>query len=177
MIDEPEPIYQERDVAEILGLSRDEFRHVRSDVLKKKKEWRLEGRDVVLTATGLEKILAHLKAVLRGAPDDLDFSRALVHPLTSPASAPEKNGSANPTEEKESPAGSAPAPNDLVQLTVRRVYPNFRLLQAATPAGELVDVRVRNNQNFVPKMTLQARLGPGGKYEMEGRCPRFRGRY
>lgn len=160
-------LYYERMVAEILGISRTDFSFLRKTHLQKKEAWQMHGRDLVLTSAGLEQILVHVKASLNTANGALDFTSALV-----PDPIAEKNDHHAP-EPTETPS-AAP---ELVTLTVTRTYPNQILLQARTPGGELVDVRVRNNRNFVPRMTLNARLNPAGRYEMEGRCPRSRGRY
>lgn len=167
---ESTPIYYERAVAELLGISRSDLTYLRKAHLKKNEGWRTEGRDVVLTQAGLDEILTRAKASLNTAgASDLDFASALV----STPTALEKNGQ---EEQPSATTISAPRPEPIV-LTVARCYPNFRLLQARTEAGVLVDVRVPNNKNFVPRMTLKARLSGTGKYEMEGRCPRTRGRY
>lgn len=166
------PIYYERVIAELLGISRPDLTYLRKEHLKKNEGWRMEGRDVVLTQAGLETILIRAKASLNTAAgtDAIDFSAALV----SPAEGKKEEGAA--TDPPPAPA-EAPAKPELAVLTVTRCYPNYRLLQARTEAGDLVDVRVRHNKNFVPRMTLKARLNGAGKYEMEGRCPRTRGRY
>lgn len=169
------PLYYERTVAEILGISRTDFSFLRKTHLEKKEGWLMHGRDLVLTKAGLAQILVHVKASLNTANATLDFARALV-----PQALPEKNEGgeqdAEPADAADPPPESPAAP-ELLTLTVTRTYPNQRLLQAMTPAGAVVDVMVRNNRNFVPRMTLHARLNKAGKYEMEGRCPRTRGRY
>lgn len=79
-----------------------------------------------------------------------------------------------------SPPKPAPAPPEVVVLTVRRVWANPRLLQAADPddpSGPAVTVQLNNNTKFRPGMSLRARkIGPN-LYRMEGRSPRFYGRY
>jgi hypothetical protein len=186
-------IYSERALAGILGLSRDDLRYIRQEVLEKKEGWRMEGREAVITAAGLKKVLGHLKASSNAPADDLDFSTALIG-RPDPAEKKEEGGGSNgappvahgdalaATDSPADPSSQdrpaiAPEKPALVKLTVRKCWPNYKLLEAATPAGELVTVRVNNNKNFRPNMTLQARLSAAGKYEMEGRCPRSPGRY
>lgn len=163
---DPNPSYYERLLAPLLGFTRDDLVYIRREVLEKEQgAWRYEGRDIVITQLGLDLILTRLRESQNDAPLAIDFSAAQV-----------------PTGKKEGPPAllmDRPAPEKKagVQLTVVRCYPNPRMLQATTPAGKKVDVRVKTNKNFVPKMTLEAREVCPGKYEMEGRCPRTRGRY
>lgn len=169
-----EQYYYERTLAPLLGISRDDLVYLRGEVLKKKKKglWRREGREIVIAESGLALILGRLREASNSAPVDVDFSQALV-PAPEKKSPPLLLMERNPIPV----ATPAPASNGLVELTVHKLYPNAKMLRAATPAGELVDVRVKTNRNFVPRMTLKARLVCPGKYEMEGRCPRTRGRY
>jgi hypothetical protein len=177
-----EQYYYERRLAPLLGISRDDLVYLRGEVLKKKKKglWRRAGREIVIAESGLALILGRLREASNSAPVDVDFSLALV-------AAPEKKSPPLLLMERNPIPAAGPAPaaatssspekNGLVELTVHKLYPNARMLRAATPAGELVDVRVKTNRNFVARMTLKARLVCPGKYEMEGRCPRTRGRY
>lgn len=158
----PAILYYERLLPPILGLTREDVAYLRREAVKKGAGWWKQGREVVITEAGLENILRRL-ADSSNTAANLDFSAARV----SPPSAPEK---------KEAPPAAATA-GELVELKVKSLYPNPRMLRAFTPDRQVVDVRVRNNKNFVPGMALKARLGSGGKYDMEGRCPRLRGRY
>jgi hypothetical protein len=163
-----EPIYYERLLAPLLGISREDLIYLRGEVLKKKKgAWRRDGRDIVIAHSGLTLILERLRTTSNRAPVEIDLSTALV------PSAVEKNQTAI---DQETLMAAAPM-NGLAELTVVRCYPNPRMVRATTADGQAVDVRVKTNKNFVPRMTLKARLVTAGKYEMEGRCPRTRGRY
>src|ERR1051326_43864 len=64
----------------------------------------------------------------------------------------------------------APPPKpEIVELTVSRVFPNERLLEAETAGGERVRVRVSSNKNFLKRMKLKARPDPQfpGMYRLE----------
>ena len=164
-------LYCERQVAELLGLSRDSVRYLRGEHLTKKEGWTMQGRDVALTEAGLKKLLEVL------AQPEVDLTPALI--LRPPEPAPEKKEGA-PANDPAPPApaaGAATTRPGLVELTVLRCYPNIQMLRATDPNGAQVDVRVKTNRNFVPRMTLHGRMVCPGKYEMEGRCPRSRGRY
>jgi hypothetical protein len=78
--------------------------------------------------------------------------------------------------------GSEPPAPTIVELTVRTIFVNPRLLLAARDdTGELVKVKVSNNINFRPRMKIKARepLKADGPqfYILEGRCPRYRGHW
>jgi hypothetical protein len=156
-----EPLYFEHKVADRLGIARRDLKSVCAEILTGKKNAAgKHGREVVLTESGLERVLKHLRMAL--PTSDFDEDRVI-----------------EPGEKKE---GEPPAlvnghSNGLTELTVYRTYPNPRLLEALTDTEERVQVLVKNNINFRPKMKLQARLVRPGRYELEGRCPRFPGRY
>lgn len=147
-----DPLYCEKDLAQRLQIGRDDIKFLRANALLKEKDWRRLGRDVVLTESGVGKLL---QATVGAAVVLVDLTGCLV-----------KNGA---------------LPGDgLTELVVRRTYPNRRLLQATNPAtGQVVNVRVSNNENFLPRMPPpKARLTATGTYEMVGRCPRKgRGKY
>lgn len=150
------PLYLEQKVADTLGLSRPEIQHIRKTVLKKKKDWTILGRSVVLTKDALDRIMVYLRHSTNARIGEVDFAdcqRAIVAP-----------------QKKESP-------NGFHQLTVLRIPPNPRVLSCTNDAGAIVVAQVQNNRNFRPKMTLAARLVRPGVYQMEGRCPRYPGRY
>jgi hypothetical protein len=153
-------LYIERKVAGLLGLRREVLKYLRDELLKKGPGWTMHAKEVVLTQGGLDTLLNRLSVTTHAGAAALDFTPSLV---TGP-DAPEK---------KESPA----ARPDAEDLTVLKIFPNYRLLQAVTATGEKVNVEVKNNANFRPKMKLKARLVKAGRYTMEGRCPRFPGRY
>lgn len=157
--------YYEPRLADLLGLQREELQFVRDEILEKKAgaDWRREGREIVLSAAALQKVLEFLA---KGSPDSnhdaLDFTSALV---------------ADP-EKKEVAATEPSAPPAIEeQLTVERLYPNPRLLLAKNKEGEMVRVRVPNNLNFRRAMKLTALLVEPGVYQLKGRCPRYPGRY
>jgi len=75
-------------------------------------------------------------------------------------------------EKKEGAAGIA--------LRVLRVPArNRHILEAVRGDGGVVRVRVKDNKNFMPDMEIRA--VPNGEYsdvmDLEGRCPRYRGRW
>jgi hypothetical protein len=132
-----------------LGVTRNELEGFRSH-LKKETDWKKENRQVLLSDSSVKKILVRL-----GSPD-FDYSDCA-----------QKNG-------------DEPPPPEILELTVTRVFPNPRVIEASLDTGRLVRVSVMNSTNFRPKMIIKARLPwPGGPelYRLEGRCPRFPGRW
>jgi hypothetical protein len=133
-----------------LGVTRNALEGFRSHSLKKGVDWKKENRHVVLSDDAVKKILLQL-----GSPD-LDYSACA-----------QKNGD------------EPPAP-EILELTVTRVFPNPHVIEACLDNGKLVRVSVMKNTNFRPKMKINARQPwPGGPelYRLEGRCPRFPGRW
>ena len=141
------PWYYEGAVAERLGLTRSALEDYRARSLKKEGDWKKIGRSVALSEGSLKKLLGYL-----GSPN-LDCSKCLVG----------KNG-------------ADPEP---IELQITRVYPNPRLLLAATERGEEVRVSVQNNINFRRGMKIKAHppAGEAQLYQLDGRCPRFPGKW
>lgn len=71
------------------------------------------------------------------------------------------------------------APPQAVELTVARIWPNPRLIEANTADGQAIRVWVPKNKNFRPGMKIKARPPDNGsfQYTLEGRCPRYPGRW
>ncbi len=150
------PLYLEKAVAERLGISRKDARYLRVELLKKKKDWTILGRDLVLSQAALDRMVKYMRKADNDLPEELDFRDCRY---------------VAPAEKKTA------ATTDLVTLQVHRTLANPRLLVAATAERELVNVQVKSNANFRPGMSLTARPAGERKFKMEGRCPRFPGRY
>jgi hypothetical protein len=153
----PEPLYYEAKVADALGIARPALSRIRADLLKKNRGWLMAGRDVALTGDGLEAVLKAIGESSNARVAGIDFSACLVAP----------------DEKKEEVA----AAGGVLELTVKRIYPNVRMLQAEDPGGNPVNVQVPSNKNFVVGMKLRGRPLREGWYILEGRCPRSRGRW
>lgn len=67
---------------------------------------------------------------------------------------------------------------ELVEIRVRKVPLNPRMVFGElVKGGDFVRVRVRDSRKFVPGMVLRGRFVDGDVYVLEGRGPRFRGRW
>jgi hypothetical protein len=97
-----------------LGITRNALEGFRSHTLKKGVDWKKENRHVVLSDDAVKKILVQL-----GSPD-LDYSACA-----------QKNGEESPVPQPE-----------ILELTVTRVFPNPRLIEASLDTGRLVRVSV-----------------------------------
>lgn len=143
--------YSEQLLATHLNVSRNSLEEFRSSELKKNEGWMKRGREIFLDEEAVRVLKEHLGC------ENMDLSGCR-----------EKNG-ANP------PPADAP-----IELTVSRVFPNPHLLECVKPGTqERVRVRVISNKNFRPRMTLKAKpdtVAPG-LYRLEGRTPRFPGRW
>ncbi len=157
----------ERDFAEALGLREEHIRALRKAHLTYSTHWLKNGRDIVLTEAGLEKIRAVLE--LEKTPQ-------------------KKDGAAGPAVALAAGKTVSDAGSAVVTLWVVSKPQNPRVLwcsdveptlwvEKKPPA--LLTVRVRSSENFRPRMALRARPCPvrPNTFDLEGRCPRFPGRY
>ncbi len=139
--------YSEALLASRLGITRTALDDFRRGSLKKNEAKKI-GRQNFISESALKKLLAKLGS------DGLDCSSCLLH-------------SANGVV--------------LVELVVTKVHLNPHLIQAANEAGQRVLVYVQKNKNFRPRMKLKARPPnepPASQlYRLEGRCPRFPGKW
>jgi hypothetical protein len=81
--------------------------------------------------------------------------------------------------QKTRPPGQDPSPDpipDLSTLRVTKVVLNPRII-LATDGTSILRVRVRNNSNFLPGMEIRARRLQADLYELQGPCPRRKGRW
>lgn len=162
------PLYSEKKLAEIFGLTRDDLRHARKTALKKERDFTEIPAGIVLTASGIGRLIEYWRATgLRTTITLEQLAACLVH--HSDIADPEEPTTAN---------GSAPPWDTMVALRVVRTFSNPRCLEARFPDGRRVQVTVGSNLNFVPNMGLNARpKAPGSPvYELVGRCPKRKGR-
>jgi len=138
----------EADAAGMLGISRGTMRTLLEHHAKPGDTWR-EGRRIFVRVEAVEG--------LRGA----------VAALVSPE---EKNAAAAPL---------CAEPEGACELVVARVPMNRKIVLAKNEAGAEMRVRVHSNVNFLPGMRLRARRDPNYEdvYVLEGRSPRYRGRW
>ena len=145
-------LFWEAKVAESMGVARERLAALRAEHLTEGPHFRVVRNAVVLTASGLEIIVAALNP----------------RPAPSPgAESPQPQAAACPD-----------GPPERVTMVVRRVPPNIRLLLAskADDRTERV-VRVRDNRLFMPGMMLTAIHCGNSLYQFMGRLPRRKGKW
>ena len=158
-------LYYEAKLAKALGISRPEFKKLRKSMLEFEADWQMLGNQVVITEAGIDKLRTYFEA---------DSGLTSLRDIPTETMVDHK------------------PPNGDVELVVKQVYPNPRLLlcvmapedipdkvevSGQTVMDRLVRVRVPRNDNFRPKMTIKARKLSDGFYELVGRCPRYPGRW
>jgi hypothetical protein len=145
-------LFWEAKVAESMGVARERIAALRSEHLTEGPHFRNVRNAVVLTASGLDLIVAALAP--RSAP-----SLAAESPQPQAAACPD-------------------GPPERVTMVVRRVPPNIRLLLACKldDRTERV-VRVRDNRLFMPGMMLTAIHCGNSLFQFTGRLPRRKGKW
>jgi hypothetical protein len=158
-------------VANHFGLSPAELKSIRDAHCVEDEHWRKKGREIIWLEDGLARVEGVLAALQQKKGQD------------------EAQGGGD--EEFASVADGgvlAGALAGLMAPTLKRMrvqaIPRNPKLVLAVPADEknggpehVVRVRVRSNQNFLPGMELNARMESEEQGVLEGRCPRYRGRY
>lgn len=158
----------EAKLAEQLGLSRDELRYLRETHCTEGAHFRRERGHVFWTPAGIAS--AKKEAGAGGAADQAGSAGR------------EKDGAADAPPVAPEGAGEPAtlAEEGVIELTVFSVPArNTRILDARKKDGRAVRVRVSSNVNFMPGMTFQAKWGREFEdvYVLEGRCPRWRGKW
>jgi hypothetical protein len=150
----------EQEIAKKFGVARGILVVFRKEHLQKNVDWRLEKNQITLSRAAVQKISAAFGTEL--PPDETKQDTPM--PMPAPA---------KPDQVPERP--------ELIELQVVRVWPNPRLLRARTANGQLVTVAVPKNKNFRVLMRLKAwppDPPPAPQvYRLEGRCPRYPGRW
>lgn len=146
LTDRPGPI-AEADLAQELGISREDIRALRTEYFTEGRDWHREKNKVVLYAPEAAEALRK-KIGAEQADEALRAALAIVHTLV------------------------------VFQVPLRN--PHIVTAQKKEGGGGAVlRVRVRNNVNFLPGMEIKAKRDAQypDVFVLEGRCPRFRGRW
>lgn len=150
--------YWESRVAAWLGVARKRVTAMRRRALKEGVDWIVHEQDIVYTEAGIQKLRNFLRNA--GAVTAPDKPAESTEPVT---------------DETPAPVG----PPKRAKATVVRIYPNNRLMQVL-PEGEKSPVlcKVRDNQNFMPRMVLEVVHDPRAEmWQHVGRLPRRRGKW
>ena len=140
-------------LAKEIGVARQVLVDLRKEHLKKGEDWEKEGNCIVLTSRGIRRV-----------QDQLGVKVELLSSM-------------------EVSAGMTVQYGEFEEMDViRSGMINPRVVQCRRENGEEVYVRVNDSRNFKPigndgrPMKLKARYTKDGWY-MEGRCPRYPGRW
>jgi hypothetical protein len=157
----------EESVAKKLGLTRVALASIRKEMLLQGQDWLMDGRWVMITESGQDKLFNKLG--INGAVQPVDSGR---------------NGGEQDVAGLGLPVPDGSIPSEPVTLVVNSLRPprNRRIIEAYnpnSPSGKTFRVQVRDNQNFVPGMEIRAKPHETypDVYELIGRCPRYRGKW
>jgi hypothetical protein len=178
--------FTEGHIAQATGLSIDQIKQIRESSLYEKEHWIKSGREIVYTDEGKSKFLEWIskkfgavRSIFTQDESDLKTAPSTL-PNSSDAVATLKLNEAGVSFEQVNESfteaieytSSQPVP-----LTVSNRCINPKLIIATANNGDLVRVRVRDNQNFQKGMKVNAKQIQADLYELVGRCPRFKGRW
>jgi hypothetical protein len=154
----------ENDAAAALGCSREYLRDLRKNALERDKHWTMKAREVVLTPEGVEAVREHI--MLNCGSEKVAVDGVVTAKIAVGAAL------AGILER----AGKGA---DEIEVTVKRMVTNPRIVLADTEDGEEVRVAVRSSKNFRPGMVVPVRAvdAASGMYELARACPRYPGRW
>lgn len=188
-------LMMEKLLAESVGVGVDPLRALRSARLKEGVHWRAVGRRVAYTAAGIEEV----ERLVREQMDVAAADKTLAPEGVAGATAGDQ-GSAGVMTAAAGEGGAvgvlhpgaaadvaslravaaAVAARPVEELRVVMTPRNPRMVlcrRVGGPDGEALQrVMVRSNENFLPGMAVRAKRS-GDVWYLEGRCPRWRGRW
>jgi len=181
---------EEQVAADRIGVSRDVMRTARRKFLTRREDWTKKGGRVMLTEAAVGKLLRHLEVVPPPDPGESgrteDPQATLPHVDAEERSQADEGHDPSPAESGAQEPSSDPVPDELAltkwypvieELTAINRPCRNRHLVFAKHGDQVVRVKVRSNKNFRAGMTFKARHLQEDLWELEGRCPRFRGRW
>ena len=148
----------EEEAAATLGLTEELLRELRADYLYEGEDWGKRGRKICYTEEGVAKL-----------------SKMLADRTAACGKACQKTVEAALTAAPDPMAASL-----ILDAVVTKVYETNRMFLEARLGDNIVQVRVRDNLNFIAGMIIDARqlmMRNQQQYDFVGRCPRARGRW
>ena len=159
-------VHSEAALAQSLNLNRKKISALRGTALHRGEDWSHEHGEVRYSDTGRERLLA-LLAVSPAPPAEAEPVAAGAAPAEHLA--PKKS-------EEAAPAPTSPATT--ADIVLVRLYPlNRRIAQGRLESGALVRVRVRDNRNLTPAMTMPCRHLGADLWELTHALPRWKGKW
>lgn len=149
---------KEIELCQILGVSRCDIRKIRAEDLSEGPHWFKEGKYIYITPEGVAK----MKTRLQTGPADEN------------AAVPHEDLCAR----KPAPIIQQPSGKRRGTAVVNRVTPNKRIVECTVDGVAKQRVMVKDNKNFIPGMIMQVvKLRDRDMWELEGNCPRWKGRW
>lgn len=172
----------EQDAAEQAGLSQDQFKAARTQLLQRNVDYAMVGNKIAYTEEAMSRVLASLDITVKspqdgsGAPDPEEVTRVVAKSAGEPVSPPPALPEAG-TPPVKSPPKAAPDPDELTaELRVCRIYPNPHII-GAKYNGKIQRVRVNSSKNFKVGMLVPARYINDNLWELTKKCPRRPGKW
>lgn len=170
----------EMEFAQDLGIARDRIVELRKEHLTQGADFIRMGNAVVLRPDGVEKLRKCVEGLCEAAKKEAALSgfttaktavaKALGGILEKVEARQEKNAAQNLKKERDTKKSAE------VKAQVCRIYPNPKYMQGQLADGEKIRIRVKNNRNFTPKMSVMVVHEQSDLYRYDGAMPRRRGR-
>lgn len=149
---------KEGEVAERLGVSREEVRAWRVENLYQDEDFGKVGREICWSEGGIEKMR---KTIKKTAPAGVTLGDLAPMKVVDGGGGPD-------------------APTVILDAVVTRIYPKNPKYMEALLGGQQVTVCVNSNVNFIEGMIIPSRqlaMRNQRVFDFIGRCPRGRGRW
>jgi hypothetical protein len=166
----------EEDVADALGLSREDVRQLRADELYLDEDFINEagGRGICYAASAIEKLRLVLK---ESAAPGAKLGDLAISPVGSART--DTDGHGQEMGQTDKPFDSAQdRATVILDAVVTKIYPHNPHYLEALLGVHPINVRVNSNANFIPGMIIPSQTlskkNPR-QYDFIGRCPRGRG--
>lgn len=157
--------YSEQKVANVTGFSRKDVSLARKEILNEGPDWILDNRRICISDSGLDKLLAHFKALKASAP--------VVAPETKERARKgrqrRKAVPSDATEQKKEIVDRMARSPVMAKITKKVMNPRLLLGEVA---GQVVRIRVSNAAPFLVNMEIPVFQQSPDLYVYEGPLPR-----
>ena len=153
-----------------IGLSPDRIRQVRREILTEGVHWHRSGKRIRYSDSGVDVVIDHLEILSEKPPEKTAVKAALT-------GTEDQRGVSTPENKKNAPHPLSMNRPKVTDLTVTKIPQNFHIVMAVTRSDWPCVIRVSSNRNFIPGMTVRARHVERNVFVLEGRTPRWRGRW
>lgn len=161
----------ETEVAQRLGLTRENVRELRVEHLYQDEDFAKIGREIHYADDGIEKLRQIIK---KNAPDGVRTGDLGMPRVKDPSASLKASGV---------PMGVYLADRKgegILDAVVTKTYPQNPQYMEALFGDRPITVHVKNNTNFIPGMVIESRqlvMKNERVFDFIGRCPRTRGKW